>query len=201
MQYARLRSFMLVTTVTIFFCGTAFADSFDIDCGGQDDVDTDPAMIVACNVGTVGFIDDLNIDLHIENLSGGEYATDLQITLIHISTGTSAVIYAGPEVLGPNSFMNASFDDSAEALPSALTGDVIGIFLPEETLSAFFGHELSGVWNLSILDTVFPGEGIDLIDWSMRGNHVPELGSGLLLGFGLFALSRLSNERKLRRIR
>ncbi|MEO1916015.1 MAG: hypothetical protein ABGW98_19420, partial [Myxococcales bacterium] len=99
------------------------------------------------------------------------------------------------------SIMNASFDDSAEALPSVLIGDIIGIFLPEETLSAFFGHELSGVWNLSILDRVFPGEGIDLIDWGMTGNHVPELGSGLLLGFGLFALSRLSNERKLGRIR
>ena len=201
MQYDRLCSFMLVTAVTIFFCGTAFADSFDIDCGGQDDVDNDPAIIVGCNVGTVGFINDLNIDLHFENLSGGEYATDLQITLIHISSGTSAVIYAGPEVLGPNSIMNASFDDSAEVLPSMFIGDITGIFLPQEALSAFFGHELSGVWNLSILDTAYPGEGIDLIDWRLTGNQVPELGSGLLLGIGLFALSKLSNERKMVRIR
>jgi hypothetical protein len=98
MQFARLRFFVLVTAVTILFSGTASANSFDIDCGGQNDVDTDPATIVGCNVATVGFIEDLNIDLHFENLSGGEYATDLQITLIHISTGTSAVIYAGPEV-------------------------------------------------------------------------------------------------------
>jgi hypothetical protein len=201
MQFPRLRAFVFVTAITVLFSGTASANSFDIDCGGQDDVDTDPAMIVGCNVATVGLIDDLNVDLHFESFSGGEYATDLQITLIHLSTGTSAVIYTGPEVLGPNSIMNASFDDSAQTLPSMLIGDIIGVFLPKESLSAFFGHELSGVWNLSILDTAYPGEGIDLIEWRLRGNQVPELGSGLLLAIGLFGLSRLSNERKVVRIR
>ena len=88
--------------------------------------------------------------------------------------------------------MDATFDDAA-AVVAPGSGDIIGLFLPEQSLAAFNGLELSGNWTLEILDiSSFPNEGIDLIAWSFNGILNPEPSTSTLLLFGMLGLGMLS---------
>lgn len=197
-MYPRFMIYATAMLALLVLTSQAQAAPFDISCGGASDVDTDPATIVLCTSGTAGTITDLNVVLNIDDLSATDaYATDLQISLIHVATSTSAVIYLGPELFAPTSMMDATFDDSAAGAPPG-SGNIVGIFLPQETLAIFNGLELSGDWNLTILDQAFPGEGIDVIEWRLTGTQVPEPSSALLLALGLFGLTRLSGHKHAR---
>jgi MYXO-CTERM domain-containing protein len=91
--------------------------------------------------------------------------------------------------------MDATFDDAGiDPLPAS--GDVIGIFAAVGVLADFNALELSGAWELRVLDTrTWPDEGLDLVEWRFTGSHVPEPGSGTLLGLGLLGLAMLSGRR------
>jgi len=176
--------------------GASVAAPFDIDCGGASDVDTNPATIVGCNVAQAGTITDLDVYLEIDDDAGTPYATDLGIRLIHLATATAVQLYLGPEVFAPASRMAALFDDSAPTAPPG-SGDIVGSFSPQEALAAFQGLELSGGWELQILDgSPFTDEGIDLVEWRLVGSQVPEPASGLLLAFGLVGLAVLSGHKQ-----
>ncbi len=150
---------------------------------------------IGCNVAETGIISDLNVALEIDDLAADPYATDLQIVLTYVASGTSVAIYTGTGVFFPRSRMDAIFDDSA-AGPAPGSGDILGVVLPAASLASFNGFELSGDWVLEILDiSAFPGEGIDLIDWSFSGS-TPEPNTSMLLVAGLLGLSLRFRRRR-----
>ncbi len=190
MKLLRILSCAFAAALWLGATGTAVAAPFDIDCGSATDVDTDPATVVTCNVAQAGTITDLNILLNIDDTVGNPYATDLDITLIHVATGTSVDVYLGTGVNAPQSIMDATFDDEAAATVPG-SGNIIGTFFSAQLLSAFDGLELSGQWDLRITDTTqWTDEGIDLMEWRLEGVVVPEPGLALLLGFVAVALAR-----------
>ena len=68
---------------------SALAVPFNVACGGQADVDTNPATLVGCTVGTLGTINDLTVSLEIDDPAGFPYVSDLEIILINDATGIS----------------------------------------------------------------------------------------------------------------
>lgn len=68
-----------------------------------------------------------------------------------------------------------------------------GVFQALMPLSFFDGYELSGQWTLRILDENWPGDGNDLISWSisetMDTTATPEPATFLLLGFDITGLA------------
>ncbi len=175
---------------------SALAVPFDIDCGGQADIDTDPATLVVCTAVLAGAINDLTVVLEIDDPAGTPYVSDLEIILTDDSTGTSAVLYTGGEVWLPDSYMDATFDDTAGA-PAPTSGDVVGTFLPVDALAAFVGVELSGDWTLSLHDDFLPGEGLDLISWRLVGDYLPEPSTALLVSVGLLGIAVAGRRRSL----
>lgn len=176
---------------------SALAVPFDIDCGGQADIDTNPATLVACSAGPVGAITDLTVVLEIDDPAGFPYVSDLEIILIDDSTGISVVLYTGAQPGTPEAFMDATFDDAAAAL-APTSGNVIGTYLPVDALSAFDGVELSGGWTLSLQDlTSWTDEGLDLISWRLVGDHLPEPSTALLLAVGLLGIATAGRRRVL----
>lgn len=186
----------LIALLTTLQTESVLAVPFDIDCGGQADIDTNPSTLVACIAGPVGPITELTVVLEIDDPAGTPYVSDLEIILIDDSTGTSAVLYTGAQVWNPDSYMDATFDDTAAA-PAPTSGDVVGTYLPVDALSAFDTVDLSGDWTLSLQDTFFPGEGLDLISWRLVGDYLPEPSTALLVSVGLLGIAVAGRRRLL----
>lgn len=187
---------VLVALLATLQTESALAVPFDIDCGGQADIDTNPATLAVCSAGPVGAINDLTVVLVIDDPGGTPYVSDLEIILIDDSTGISAILYTGAQVWNPDSYMDATFDDTAGA-PAPTSGDVIGTYLPVDALSAFDTAELSGDWTLSLQDTFSPGEGLDLISWRLVGDYLPEPSTALLVSVGLLGIAVAGRRRLL----
>ena len=102
---------------------------FNIGCGAQADIDTNPPTLVACSVGSAGTINDLTVSLEIDDPAGFPYVSDLEIILINDSTGISVVLYTGSQAATPEAYMDATFDDAAAAA-APISGDVVGTYLP-----------------------------------------------------------------------
>jgi hypothetical protein len=188
----RTTQFLSCLVVAVGWLGAAGSASagFTASCGGATDVDNATVTAIGCSVAASGLITDLNVALEIDDLAANPYATDLQIVLTHVSSGTSVAIYLGTGVFFPQSRMDAIFDDSA-AGPVPDAGDILGVVPPSASLATFNGLELSGDWVLEILDiSAFPGDGIDLIQWGFSGTTPEPQTSNLviagLLGFALF---------------
>jgi hypothetical protein len=179
----------------------ALAIPFNLGCGGQVNVDTDPPTLVTCTLVDVGPINDLTIVLEIDDPAGSPYVSDLEIILYKDygqPTQISVVLYTGAQPAGPTAYMDATFDDAAAA-PAPTSGNVIGTYLPVDALAAFDGVELSGNWTLSLHDTtIWPNEGIDLVGWGMVGDHAPEPSTAILLAIGLFGLAAAGRRRPAR---
>jgi subtilisin-like proprotein convertase family protein len=140
---------------------SANALNFNVAGSSQNDVDTNPATIINLNVPTTGTITDLNLSINLST----PYADDIDISLIH--GATNVLVYDGVgDTLA--SFINATFDDEAVS-NHPVNGTVDGTFKPSNALSAFDGQELSGVWQLSLQDTIFADDGTDLVSWSIQG--------------------------------
>ena len=103
-----------------------------------------------------------------------------------------------------NDSLDATFDDEA-AGASPEFGDIIGTFTPDNPLSAFDGQSLAGDWTLTITDTNQPGDGTDLVSWSISGEAnapIPEpqtyaMFATILLGAGFMVVrNRKKDEEK-----
>jgi hypothetical protein len=176
--------------ISVLAGSAANAAPFTIVCGGQNDVDTNPASVKTCNVSIAGggAIQDLTVELEIDDAVFPAYVSDLAITLTHVLSGQSLLLYLGDQD-DSQGVMNAIFDDSAgSAVPTS--GDVIGTFTATGgLLSTFDGIDINGAWELSILDDYFNDEGIDLLAFNMIGSIAPEPETVLLLSCGLIGLA------------
>ncbi len=127
-----------------------------------DDIDTNPATVVANNVSETGIITDLVVFLDI----GTSYIEELTIDLSH--NGTTVRLYDGDDDGLQNTVINALFSDDAMG-PPPISASAIGNFKPfgPGTLSDFDGMELAGLWELTVFDGTLPNDGTDLIEWTM----------------------------------
>ncbi|MDX1736033.1 MAG: hypothetical protein R3228_16780, partial [Halioglobus sp.] len=100
-----------------------------------------------------------------------------------------------PDGLGRQSAVfDATFDDeSPELFP--ILGDIFGVFQPTGMLSAFDGLDVFGTWTLSILDPFVPGEGANLVAWSLQVQHAPLPGSAALVLLALCGLVAARRDR------
>jgi subtilisin-like proprotein convertase family protein len=115
-----------------------------------------------------GIIADLDVDLSIFHSFDG----DLDVTLTHVSTGTSVSLFN--DVGGTNEgFFIRLNDDAGTDISGAsnpkLDGAINGTFNPGGTalLSAFNGQDASGEWRLSITDDTGGDTGI-LFGWTLH---------------------------------
>ena len=159
------------------------AAAFDVAGPAQANVDTNPATSVFLNVPDTGPIADINLAINISTA----WADDIDLFLIH--NAVTVHVYDG---IGDTftSFIDATFDDEAGVAYPA-NGTVTGVVLPSPgALSAFDGVELSGLWELQLLDTIVPGDGNSLVSWRLFGSTiVPEPNTGMLVGLSLGGLA------------
>ncbi len=122
--------------------------------------DGDPnTQISSIMVAASGNIADLKItNLNIQHT----WIADLTVTLTHVETSTSAILFTTPcreedNVIG-------SFDDTGGALPCPPNG---GNYAPEEPFSIFDGESLAGTWTLTVEDDAFQ-DGGSIESWNLE---------------------------------
>ena len=162
------------------------ATPFVLNGPGALNVDTNPATEISLISALTGTISDLNIFV---NIVGGHmedyqlFLTSPDGTTVQFRADFAGVNFGFSHIDGP---LSATFDDEAVALHTAQVANATGTFLPYNPLSAFDGKSLTGTWTLSVLDQFAPGEGNNLISWSISGDvreaTAPEPAMLLLFG-------------------
>jgi len=116
---------------------------------------------------SAGRITDLDIGIALFHSFDG----DLDVTLTHVPTGTSVILFE--DVGGTNEGFNIRLNDEAgtdigSASNPKLDGSISGIFNPEGAalLSVFDGEDASGVWSLAITDDTASDSGT-LWGWTL----------------------------------
>ena len=189
-----------LSALTVFVLSASSAAAvpvpFDIAGPGQVDVDTNPGTEVDLTALAAGTILDLNV--YVEIVGGHMEDLDLFLTSPGGATVQFRRDFFPTHQDGP---ISATFDDEAlaphDSQPAA--GGVIGTFQPFQALSAFNGQQLPGLWTLTILDDNIPGEGDDLLRWSISGvvetDRIPEPATLCLLAGGLSWLAIRRRQR------
>jgi subtilisin-like proprotein convertase family protein len=115
--------------------------------------DTSQVNVDIAVPASAGIIRDLNVFLAIQHSFDG----DLDVTLTHLATGTSVVLFQ--DVGGTNDGFIITLDDQAStdisgATNPAADGAITGTFNPggAALLSAFNSEDASGLWRLTVVD-------------------------------------------------
>lgn len=178
---------LAVIAACMFSASMAYATPFSYSGSAAVNVDSNPAFTIDLFAADFGTISDVNLDVIIT----GGHMEDFDVFLSHGSTS----VQVHNDLTAPFNHIDnftMTFDDEA-ATPWSNAGidavNGIGTFQPFNSLSAFDGMELNGIWTLSILDTFAPNEGNVLVSWTVYGTTaVPEPGMLSLLGLSLLGL-------------
>ncbi len=100
------------------------------------------------------------------------YVGDLSASLVHVNSGITINLWSN--VADPASFvtcdgnsLDITLDDNGvSSINDQCDTSVVGTFLPEQSLAAFAGQEITGEWQLSILDTAAEDTG-QLVSWCL----------------------------------
>ncbi|WP_284652747.1 zinc-dependent metalloprotease [Flavobacterium terrisoli] len=113
-------------------------------------------------VTQTGTISDVNISMYITHT----WVNDMIITLIS-PAGTQVQLVNHPCVSNPLENVDATFDDAGTALVCAVNPAISGTLIPIQSLSAFNGQAMNGLWTLRVLDT-FNEDGGSIDFWSLE---------------------------------
>ncbi len=188
---------LLASLVTLLFFAAprdAAAVPFVFVGPGALNVDSNPATTVNLFANVAGPIADLNIFVEI----AGGHMEDFDLFL---TAPDGTMVHFRSDFTNPffhiDSPLFATFDDEAVLPHSAQQFGANGTFQPFNPLSAFDGHQLMGIWTLSISDTFIPNEGNILVTWRISGEVVPEPATMVLVGSGI-AAAALRRRRRVR---
>lgn len=186
--------FCLCLIATLSLVQTARADIIMESGPPLNDIDVaPPGVSTFLTITDMGVINDLDLSVEIT----GTFALGIDITLIHVDTGTSAAVFqSAGDNLGS---FNVTFDDEA-AGGCPHTSDVTGSCIPDNLLSIFDGENIQGSWEIHFEDNSgLPGDGDDLIAWSITADvspaSAPIPASLWLVAPGLVAMLRLRRRR------
>lgn len=114
------------------------------------------------NVASTNVISDVNVTMNISHT----WVNDMTITLIS-PTGTQVQLVAQPCTSDSLSNINATFDDSGIPLVCEINPAISGTVQPVQSLTAFNGQTMNGLWTLRVLDS-FNQDGGAINSWSLR---------------------------------
>jgi hypothetical protein len=138
----------------------------------DDDPDGVSDDIVIAAAGTISDLD-LRLDI------GHTYVGDLEVRLLHVETGTQAVLIDRPGFpllpLGcSRDDISCTLDDEAESPAedecSVTPPAIAGRLQPAMPLSAFDGEAIAGTWRLTVADQALADEG-GLFGWCLEPNR------------------------------
>jgi len=121
-------------------------------------------------VSGVGVLRDINVRLNVEHT----WDSDLTVVLRDPS-GATVTLIARRGGDGDN-FTNTVLDDAAATAIGAGSAPFTGSFRPEQSLTAFSGHDADGTWTLTVTDAVKEDTGT-VVSWGLdlRGAVCSEL--------------------------
>lgn len=117
----------------------------------------------------VSTINDLNVFVDLDHT----YTADLELTIEHVDTGTTALLFDQHGGSG-NDISDVTFDDegSGGSIASGTSPFGPGSFVPFQLLNAFDGESVEGTWTLTINDVYFGDTGI-LYTFRIGGDGSP----------------------------
>jgi subtilisin-like proprotein convertase family protein/uncharacterized protein YvpB len=136
-----------------------------------------PGIVDAIPVNVDGFLADIDVSLEIDHTWVG----DLVVDLAHIDTGKTIRLIDRPG--HPSNNQGCPYDDIYTILDDDITSSVeyecsispaaiSGIYIPQNPLSAFFGENMSGQWELRVADYANNDVG-KLINWCVAIDASP----------------------------
>lgn len=120
-------------------------------------------------VPTTGIISDVNISVNISH----SWVNDVTLTLISPS-GTQVQLVAQPCTYASLLNIVATFDDSGSPIVCGVNPAISGTVVPLQSLSAFNGQQMNGIWTLRVLDSV-QGDGGAINSWSLNICNITEV--------------------------
>ncbi len=186
----------------------AMASPIVLNDPGASNVDTSFPTLIPFSTALTDTITDLNVAIDLDASCCGY---DNTVTLTHVNSGTSAVLWydslipGGGGGGGPISFgdvLGVVFDDEAATPFSTGAANAFpvppGSYQAFNSLSVFDGLSLFGTWQLKIQNTgCCAFEGDDLLAWSLIGEtgNVPEPTILSLLAMGLLGMGIKRRQR------
>lgn len=120
-----------------------------------------PTVTSTLTIQTPGIIDDLDV---VDLIGTHSYISDLTVKLTS-PAGTQVTLWSS--ICGSQENFDVNFDDEATSatLPCPPTGG--GTYIPNQSLSAFDGENMVGVWTLTIIDG-YNQDGGSLTSWGLE---------------------------------